>query len=227
MHCAAGRPFRVDPLFSAEEFGGHDGSQGQRAAVLDRVFQSPARRPPIRRSRCGCPGRRLRARSGFRSGRRAPLRCVRCGWRRVRFPERRLTHPCLPARFSSDSLGQRDCRAARGVLLLGVVHLLDAHVVAAHAVDHRGQLPVEAEHQVHAQTVVRGVEQRPAPLAAQLLQLRRGGRSSPSCRSPPPLPLSMQVRMLAVGRRGRGELQRDVDARQMCGVEFAVRCRCR
>ena len=32
-------------------------------------------------------GRRLRARSGFRSGRRAPLRCVRCGWRRVRFPE--------------------------------------------------------------------------------------------------------------------------------------------
>ena len=28
---------RVDPLFSAEEFGGHDGSQGQRAAVLDRV----------------------------------------------------------------------------------------------------------------------------------------------------------------------------------------------
>ena len=61
---------------------------------------------------------------------------------------------------------QRQCRAARCILLLRVVHLLYADVVTADAADHFGQLPVEPEQQVDPQRVVRGVEKGPAPLLA-------------------------------------------------------------
>lgn len=112
------------------------------------------------------------------------------------FDPRGIVHPLrFGGQAGNDALGQRDGRTARRILLLGVVYLRDAYAVAAHAADHLRQIAVEAEHQVYAQAVVRGVEQRPALLAAQLLEFRQTIR-------PAVVPLttgvafSMQVRIL-------------------------------
>ena len=64
--------------------------------------------------------------------------------------------------------------ASRSILFLCVVNLFDPYVVGVEALHHPGQPAVEAEHQVDAQAVVRGVEERTAffpAIAAQLLHV--------------------------------------------------------
>ncbi len=121
-----------------------------------------------------------------------------------------------------DPFGQRDGRAARSILFLGVVHLFDPYVVAVEALHHPGQPAVEAEHQVDAQAVVRGVEERTAffpAIAAQLLQTICPARRAADDRNP-----CVDARPdVAVGRVGGRELQCYVDAGQVCGIELPMR----
>ena len=143
---------------------------------------------------------------------------------RYRQPEGAFTQPngtvCQKMlQWAYDALGQRDGRTARRILLLGMVYLRDAYAVAAHAADHLRQLAVEAEHQVDAQAVVRGVEERTAffpAIAAQLLQTICPARRAADDRNP-----CVDARPdVAVGRVGGRELQCYVDAGQVCGIQF-------
>ena len=131
-----------------------------------------------------------------------------------------FVHPArLAPDFADDPFCQRDGRAARSVLFLGVVNLFDPYVVGVEALHHPGQPAVEAEHQVDAQAVVRGVEECtvffPA-IAAQLLQTICPARRAADDRNP-----CVDARPdVAVGRVGGRELQCYVDADQVCGVQF-------
>lgn len=68
-----------------------------------------------------------------------------------------------------------------------MVNLFDPYVVGVEALHHPGQPAVEAEHQVDAQAVVRGVEERTAffpAIAAQLLQTICPARRAADDRNP-------------------------------------------
>ena len=127
--------------------------------------------------------------------------------------------PPLGVEVLDDPFGQRDGRTARGVLLLRMVHLPDAYVVAADTVHHLREAAVEAEHQIHAQAVVRGVEQRPAPFAAQRLQF--GQSVGPARRAAHDRHAAFDAGAdIPVGGRRSGELQRHVDSTQVLRIEF-------
>ena len=99
-----------------------------------------------------------------------------------------------------------------------MVYLRDAYAVAAHAADHLRQIAVEAEHQVYAQAVVRGVEQRPALFAAQLLELRQTIRPARRAAHHGDGVLNAGAD-IAVGGRGYGEFQRHVCLCEVGGVQ--------
>ena len=104
---------------------------------------------------------------------------------------------------------------------LGVVHLLDADVVTADTADHFGQLPVEPEQQVDPQRVVRGVEKGPAPLLAAGFQFVEAIR--PARRAAYDRRTGVDAGAdVVVGRCGRREFERHVDAAQMRRVEVAA-----
>ena len=130
---------------------------------------------PTRRSRCVCPEPCLRARSGFRAGpRRASARSFDRGSWRVRSPARSSPSAVLSCEAAEMTPSASVMAVPLGASFFWVWCTSSMrHAIAAHAADHRRQLAVEAEHQVYAQAVVRGVEQRPALLAAQFLQLRQ------------------------------------------------------
>ena len=101
---------------------------------------------------------------------------------------------------------------------MGVVYLFDLRVIAADAVDHRRQLTVETEHQVYAQTVIRCIKQRPALLAAQLLQLAQavGPARGAAHHGSRVFDAGADI---GVGRRGHGEFQHHVHSGEIRGVE--------
>ena len=98
------------------------------------------------------------------------------------------------------------------------MYLFDLRVIAADAVDHRRQLTVETEHQVYAQTVIRCIKQRPALLAAQLLQLAQavGPARGAAHHGSRVFDAGADI---GVGRRGHGEFQRHVHSGEIRGVE--------
>ena len=128
-------------------------------------------------------------------------------------------HPArLPPDFADDPFCQRDGRAARSILFLCVVNLFDPYVVGVEALHHPGQPAVEAEHQVYPQAVVRGVEQRPALLAAQFLELRQTIRPARRAAHHGGGVLDAGAD-IAVGGRGHGEFQRHVRLCEVGGVQ--------
>ena len=133
---------------------------------------------------------------------------------------RSVVHPAvLGPEFGDDALGQRDGRTAGRILLLRVVPLLDGDLVAAHAVDQRGELAVEPEHQIDPQAVVRGVEKGAATLAAECLKLLQAG--GPARRAAHHRNAACDAGAdVVAGRSRRGELQRHVDPRQVGRVEL-------
>ena len=206
------------PAFPAEERGRNDRPRSQRAAVLDRVakFEDVV----LRFVGHGVDARNRALTAGV------DLDLVGCHLRGALhavgglLDARGVVDPCaLGGEVVDDPLGQRDGRAARRILLLRVVRLADADLVAAYAADHGGQLAVEAEEQVDAQAVVRGVEEGPAPLPAERLHL--GQALGPARRAAHHGRAVLEAGADVLARRGgRGEFDGHVGPGQVRGVEL-------
>lgn len=130
-----------------------------------------------------------------------------------------LVHPsALAVHALDDVVGERRGRAARRVLLLSVVRLLDAHFVLRKTVHESCQFAVETKHEIHSQRIIRGVEHRSAALSAQLLQF--GQPLGPPRGAAHHRRAALQTFAdVAVRRGGGGELYGHVGAHQILGRE--------